>query len=167
MTDVRQYDLSYEDLFRAPDKEGAIVSVRVHHKVKKVLEGLARREGLDGVSELVRYLIAGYLMGKYNVVKPEKRVLVEPIVLNINVEKGRGELDYLDAELAVQEVEQAIRDTEDYLKKLRMGLVLKNPEFIARLNKRLVKAAKAAKRLGMGEEYARLLKLKAQLVGLA
>ncbi|MBP1449438.1 MAG: hypothetical protein JZD41_05450 [Thermoproteus sp.] len=99
--------------------------------------------------------------------KPEKRVLVEPIVLNINVEKSRGELDDLDAELAVQEVERAIRDAEDYLKKLRMGLVLKNPEFIARLNKRLVKAARAAKMLGLSEEYAKLLKLKAQLVGLA
>ncbi|MFB6489689.1 MAG: ribbon-helix-helix protein, CopG family [Thermoproteus sp. AZ2] len=167
--DVKQFDLSYEDLFKAPDKEGAIVSVRVHEKVKKVLEDLARREGLAGVSELVRYLIAGYLMGKYNIVRPEKRVLVEPIVLNISVERGadRGDgVDDLEAELAVQEVERAIEDAEDYLRKLQAGLVVKNPDYVAKLSKRVVRAAQRAKRLGLAEEYTKLLKLKSQLMAL-
>lgn len=161
--EVKEFDLTYEQLFSAPDKEGSIVSVRVHKKVKEVLEQLAEREGLDGVSELVRYLIAGYLMGKYNIVRPEKKVVVEPIVLNINVAKTTR-VDELDEELALQELEKIVRDAEDYLKKLSMGLVIKNPEYIAKLNKQLVKAAKTAKRMGMDEVYSKILKLKAQLM---
>ncbi|AEA13344.1 CopG domain protein DNA-binding domain protein [Thermoproteus uzoniensis 768-20] len=163
MDGVREFDLTYEQLFSAPDKEGSIVSVRVHRKVKSVLEELARKEGLDGVSELVRYLIAGYLMGKYNIVRPERRVVVEPIVLNINVAKGGGR-DDLDVELALQEVEKIVSDAEDYLRKLAMGVVIKNPEYIAKLNRQLVKAAKTAKRMGLDEVYAKILKLKSQLM---
>ncbi|MEZ0248581.1 MAG: CopG family transcriptional regulator [Thermoproteus sp.] len=164
MEGVKEFDLTYEQLFSAPDKEGSIVSVRVHRRVKSVLEELARREGLDGVSELVRYLIAGYLMGKYNIVRPERRVVVEPIVLNINVAKGASRVDDLDAELAIQEVERVVQDAEDYLKKLSMGLVMKNPEYISRLNKQLVKAAKTARRMGLDEVYTKILKLKSQLM---
>ncbi|MEL9990181.1 MAG: CopG family transcriptional regulator [Thermoproteus sp.] len=164
MEGVKEFDLTYEQLFSAPDKEGSIVSVRVHKKVKSVLEELARREGLDGVSELVRYLIAGYLMGKYNIVKPERRVVVEPIVLNINVAKGAPRMDDLDAELAIQEVERIVQDAEDYLKKLSMGLVMKNPEYISKLNRQLVKAAKTARRMGLDEVYTKILKLKSQLM---
>ncbi len=163
MDGIKEFNLTYEQLFSAPDKEGSIVSVRVHKKVKEVLEQLAQREGLDGVSELVRYLIAGYLMGKYNIVRPERKVLVEPIVMNINVAKT-ARYDELDEELALQELERTIRDAEDYLKKLSMGLVIKNPEYISKLNKQLIKAAKAAKRMGLDEIYAKILKLKAQLM---
>jgi hypothetical protein len=163
MDGVREFDLTYEQLFSAPDREGSIVSVRVHKKVKSLLEELAEREGLDGVSELVRYLIAGYLMGKYNIVRPERRVVVEPIVLNINVAKG-GDRDDLDMELALQEVERVVQDAEDYLRKLTMGVVIKNPEYIAKLNRQLVKAAKTAKRMGLNDVYSKILKIKSQLM---
>ncbi|WP_243671264.1 ribbon-helix-helix protein, CopG family [Vulcanisaeta sp. JCM 16161] len=63
--------VKYEDLFRAPEKDGAVVSVRVHRSVKELLTKLAEKEGLDGVSELLRYLVAGYIMGKYKLIKPE------------------------------------------------------------------------------------------------
>jgi hypothetical protein len=161
---LKEFDLTYNDLFRAPDKEGAIVSVRVHKKVKAVLEELAKREGLDGVSELVRYLIAGYLLGKYNIERPKEKVLVEPIVLNINVQKGiNATLDDVELDLAAEEVAAVIKDVEDYIKKVKAGIVQKNPEIAMRLGKKLVKALKIAKRLGLEEEYMRLLKLKAQL----
>jgi len=161
---LKEFDLTYNDLFRAPDKEGAIVSVRVHKKVKAVLEELAKREGLDGVSELVRYLIAGYLLGKYNIERPKEKVLVEPIVLNINVQKGRNAtLDDVELDLAAEEVAAVIKDVEDYIKKVKAGIVQKNPEIAMRLGKKLVKALKIAKKLGMEEEYMRLIKLKTQL----
>jgi hypothetical protein len=161
---LKEFDLTYNDLFRAPDKEGAIVSVRVHKKVKAVLEELAKREGLDGVSELVRYLIAGYLLGKYNIERPKEKVLVEPIVLNINVQKGRNAtLDDVELDLAAEEVAAVIKDVEDYIKKVKAGIVQKNPEIAMRLGKKLVKALKIAKKLGLEEEYMRLLKLKTQL----
>ena len=129
MSNVKEFDLTYADLFRAPDREGAIVSVRVHRKVKAVLEELAKREGLDGVSELVRYLIAGYLLGKYGIERPREKVLVEPIVLTVNVNK-RGEAveDAVEAELALEEIGNVIRDVEDYLRKVKAGLASKNPE---------------------------------------
>jgi hypothetical protein len=161
---LKEFDLTYNDLFRAPDKEGAIVSVRVHKKVKAVLEELAKREGLDGVSELVRYLIAGYLLGKYNIERPKEKVLVEPIVLNINVQKGRNAtLDDVELGLAAEEIAAVVKDVEDYIKKVKAGIVQKNPEIAMRLGKKLVKALKIAKKLGMEEEYMRLIKLKTQL----
>jgi hypothetical protein len=159
---IREFDLTYDDLFRAPDKEGAVVSVRVHRKVKYVLEELAKREGLDGVSELVRYLIAGYLLGKYNIERPKERVLVEPIVLTVNVQKSSS-ADDVDFELAVDEVTSVIRDVEDYLKKVKAGIIPKNPEIVMKLSKKLVRALKVAKRFGMEEEYMKLMRLKAQL----
>lgn len=165
MNEIKQFDLTYDELFSAPDKEGSIVSVRVHKKVKSVLEELAKREGLEGVSELVRYLIAGYLMGKYNIVRPERRVLVEPIILNINVAKGgKAAVDELDMELAIQEVHRVVQDAEDYIRKLMAGIVIKNPEYINKLNRQLVKAAKTAKRLGLEDVYTKILKIKSQLM---
>lgn len=165
MNEIKQFDLTYDELFSAPDKEGSIVSVRVHKKVKSVLEELAKREGLEGVSELVRYLIAGYLMGKYNIVRPERRVLVEPIILNINVAKGgKAAVDELDMELAIQEVHRVVQDAEDYIRKLMAGMVIKNPEYINKLNRQLVKAAKTAKRLGLEDVYTKILKIKSQLM---
>ncbi|CCC80734.1 ribbon-helix-helix protein, CopG family [Thermoproteus tenax] len=165
MNEIKQFDLTYDELFSAPDKEGSIVSVRVHKKVKSVLEELAKREGLEGVSELVRYLIAGYLMGKYNIVRPERRVLVEPIILNINVAKGgKAVVDELDMELAIQEVHRVVQDAEDYIRKLMAGMVIKNPEYINKLNRQLVKAAKTAKRLGLEDVYTKILKIKSQLM---
>jgi len=164
MSNVREFDLTYADLFRAPDKEGAIVSVRVHRKVKAVLEELAKREGLDGVSELVRYLIAGYLLGKYGIERPREKVLVEPIVLTVNVNR-RGEAveDAVEAELALEEIGNVIRDVEDYLRKVKAGLASKNPEIAMRLAKRVAKALKTAKKFGLEEEYMKLVKLKTQL----
>ncbi len=159
---VREFDLTYNDLFRAPDKEGAIVSVRVHRKVKSVLEELAKREGLDGVSELVRYLIAGYLLGKYNIERPRERVVVEPIVLTVNVQKASS-VDDVEFELAVDEVASIIKDVEDYLRKVKAGVVPRNPEIAMKLNKKLARALKTARRLGMEEEYMKLMRLKAQL----
>ncbi|AAL64134.1 ribbon-helix-helix protein, CopG family [Pyrobaculum aerophilum] len=163
MSQVKEFDLTYNDLFRAPDKEGAIVSVRVHRKVKAVLEELAKREGLDGVSELVRYLIAGYLLGKYNIERPKEKVVVEPIVLTVNVQKGTPPIDEVEVDLVAEEVASVIRDVEDYVKKVKAGLVQKNPEIAMKLWKKLAKALKIAKRLGMEEEYVKLMRLKAQL----
>lgn len=163
MSSVKEYDLTYNDLFSAPDKEGAIVSVRVHKKVKAVLEELAEREGLNGVSELVRYLIAGYLLGKYNIERPKERIIVEPIVLTVNVQKSRQSVDDVEAELVAEEIEAVIRDVEDYLKKVKAGMVMRNPEIAARLGKKLIKAIKSAKKLGLVDEYTQLMKLKAQL----
>lgn len=161
---LREFDLTYNDLFRAPDKEGAIVSVRVHRKVKAVLEELAKSEGLDGVSELVRYLIAGYLLGKYNIERPKEKVLVEPIVLTVNVQRGGGQtVDDVDYELAAEKVTAVIRDVEDYIRKIKAGLVPRNPEIAMRLGEKVARALKTAKKLGMEEEYMKLMKLKAQL----
>ncbi|MEM0484085.1 MAG: ribbon-helix-helix protein, CopG family [Pyrobaculum sp.] len=160
---IKEFDLTYSDLFRAPDKEGAIVSVRVHKKVKAVLEELAKREGLDGVSELVRYLIAGYLLGKYNIERPRERVLVEPIVLTVNVQKNAQPIDEVEIDLAAEEVTAVIKDVEDYVKKVKAGVIPKNPDIAMRLGKKLARALKIAKKLGMEEEYIKLMKLKAQL----
>ncbi|MEZ0319318.1 MAG: ribbon-helix-helix protein, CopG family [Pyrobaculum sp.] len=160
---IKELDLAYSDLFRAPDKEGAVVSVRVHRKVKAVLEELAKREGLEGVSELVRYLIAGYLLGKYNIERPREKVLVEPIVLTVNVQKRAPQLDEVEADLAAEEIDVVIRDVEDYVRKVKAGLVPRNPEVAMKLGKRVAKALKAAKALGLEEEYVKLMKLKAQL----
>lgn len=160
---IKELDLTYSDLFRAPDKEGAVVSVRVHRKVKAVLEELAKREGLEGVSELVRYLIAGYLLGKYNIERPREKVLVEPIVLHVNVQKKAPQLDDVEADLAAEEIAVVIKDVEDYVRKVKAGLVPKNPEVAMKLSKRVAKALKAARALGLEEEYVKLMKLKAQL----
>ncbi|ABL87800.1 CopG domain protein DNA-binding domain protein [Pyrobaculum islandicum DSM 4184] len=161
---IREFDLTYNDLFRAPDKEGAVVSVRVHRKVKRVLEELAKREGLDGVSELVRYLIAGYLMGKYNIEKPREKVIVEPIVLTINVQKNSSKtIDDVELDIAAEKIVAIIRDVEDYLRKVKAGIVPRNPEVAMRLHEKLANALKTAKKLGMEEEYMKLIKLKAQL----
>ncbi len=159
---VREFDLTYSDLFRAPDRDGTIVSVRVHKKVKKVLEELTKREELNGVSELVRYLIAGYLLGKYNIERPKERIFIEPIVLNVNVQKSRN-IDDEELELAVEEVIAVIRDVEDYIKKVRAGIVPRNPEIAVKLSKRVVKALKTAKKMGLEDEYLKLTKLRTQL----
>ncbi|MFN3804723.1 MAG: ribbon-helix-helix protein, CopG family [Pyrobaculum sp.] len=155
---IKEFDLTYSDLFRAPDRDGAVVSVRVHKKVKKVLEELTKREGLDGVSELVRYLIAGYLLGKYNIERPKERA-VEPIVLTVNIQKSRVD----DVEMAVGEVLDVIKEVEDYVAKVRAGVVPRNPEVARRFGKKVVKALRAAERLGMEEEYTKLVRLKALL----
>jgi hypothetical protein len=72
-------------------------------------------------------------------------------------------VDDVDFELAVDEVASIIRDVEDYLRKVRAGVIPRNPEIAMKLNKKLARALKTAKRLGMEEEYMRLMKLKAQL----
>jgi hypothetical protein len=46
---------------------------------------------------------------------------------------------------------------------VRAGVIPRNPEIAMKLGKKLAKALKTAKRLGMEEEYMRLMRLKAQL----
>ncbi len=113
-----------EDLFRAPEKDGAVVSVRVHRSVKEALAKLAAKEGLHGVSELVRYLIAGFLMGKYKIEKPSPKVLAPPIYLNVSVQVHRGsdrgksqhELEIMQVK---SEIEEVVREAKDFIEKVR------------------------------------------------
>jgi len=84
--------------------------------------------------------------------------------LTVNVNK-RGEAveDAVEAELALEEIGNVIRDVEDYLRKVKAGLASKNPEIAMRLAKRVAKALKTAKKFGLEEEYMKLVKLKTQL----
>jgi hypothetical protein len=84
--------------------------------------------------------------------------------LTVNVQKSsNAAFDDVEIELAAEEVSAVIKDVEDYVKKVKAGVVQKNPEIAMRLGKKLVKALKTAKKLGMEEEYMQLIKLKAQL----
>jgi hypothetical protein len=76
---------------------------------------------------------------------------------------GNAAVDDVEMDLAAEEVSVVIRDVEDYVKKVRAGVIPRNPEIAMKLGKKLAKALKTAKRLGMEEEYMRLMRLKAQL----
>jgi hypothetical protein len=76
---------------------------------------------------------------------------------------GNAAVDDVEMDLAAEEVSAIIRDVEDYVKKVRAGVIPRNPEIAMKLGKKLAKALKTAKRLGMEEEYMRLMRLKAQL----
>ncbi|MGC8543922.1 MAG: ribbon-helix-helix protein, CopG family [Vulcanisaeta sp.] len=150
--------IKYEDLFRAPEKDGAVVSVRVHKSVKELLTKLAEKEGLDGVSELLRYLVAGYIMGKYKLIKPEPRVITQPIFLNVNVNKKTTEehIDMTQIGLKM-EIEELVKEAMDTISKVKKGLI--NPrgnEYIRRLRNKAVKYMVKALKYGMEDEYEKL-----------
>ncbi|MGC9153463.1 MAG: ribbon-helix-helix protein, CopG family [Vulcanisaeta sp.] len=150
--------IKYEDLFRAPEKDGAVVSVRVHKSVKELLTKLAEKEGLDGVSELLRYLVAGYIMGKYKLIKPEPRVITQPIFLNVNVNKKTTEehIDMTQVGLKM-EIEELVKEAMDTISKVKKGLI--NPrgnEYIRRLRNKAVKYMVKALKYGMEDEYEKL-----------
>lgn len=131
----------YEDLFRAPEKDGAVVSVRVHKSVKELLTKLAEKEGLDGVSELLRYLVAGYIMGKYKLIKPEPKVITQPIFLNVNINKKAIEEHTDMAQIGLKmEIDELIKESMDVISKVKKGVI--NPrgnEYIRRLRNKAVK----------------------------
>ncbi len=158
----------YEDLFRAPEKDGAVVSVRVHKSVKEILTRLAEKEGLDGVSELLRYLVAGYIMGKYRLVKPEPRVITQPIFLNVNVNKKVVEERADIAQLGLRmEIEELIKESMDVINKVKRGVI--NPrgnEYIRRLRNKAVKYMVKALKYGMEEEYEKLKTMQITLTAL-
>ena len=150
--------IKYEDLFRAPEKDGAVVSVRVHKSVKELLTKLAEKEGLDGVSELLRYLVAGYIMGKYKLIKPEPKVITQPIFLNVNVNKKTTEehIDMTQVGLKM-EIEELVKEAMDVISKVKKGLI--NPrgnEYIRRLRNKAVKYMITALKYGMEDEYEKL-----------
>ena len=149
---------SYEELFSAPDRDGAVISVRVHRSVKAALEGIAREMGLRGVSELVRYIIAGFLMGRLGIERPQPRVVTQPIQLNVVVARGADRGDG-----SVEEVEEVIAEVEDYLRKLRAGRVVPSYEYLSRLNRRVSKALRVARSLGLEAHAAKLQALAAEL----
>ncbi|WP_252901388.1 ribbon-helix-helix protein, CopG family [Vulcanisaeta sp. JCM 14467] len=133
--------IRYEDLFRAPEKDGAVVSVRVHKSVKELLTKLAEKEGLDGVSELLRYLVAGYIMGKYKLIKPEPHVITQPIFLNVNINKKAIEEHTDMAQIGLKmEIDELIKESMDVISKVKKGVI--NPrgnEYIRRLRNKAVK----------------------------
>lgn len=147
---------SYDILFAAPDRDGSIVSVRVHRQVKEMLAEIAEKEGLNGVSELVRYIIAGFLIGKYEPARPDPKVLHAPIFLNINVnkkEETRGE-----ALVISMEAEEAVREAEEFLAKVRRGTVQLRGgnEYAKKLRDRIAKLMARSLRYGLEDEYAKL-----------
>jgi hypothetical protein len=150
--------IRYEDLFRAPERDGAVVSVRVHKSVKELLVKLAEREGLDGVSELLRYLVAGYIMGKYKPIKPEPKVITQPIFLNVNINKKAIEEHVDTAQMGLKiEIDELIKESMDVIDKVKKGLI--NPrgnEYIRRLRNKAVKYMIKSLRYGMEEEYEKL-----------
>ncbi len=154
----------YRNLFRAPDKEGSIVSVRVHRSVKDILAEMARREGLEGVSELVRYLIAGYILGHYKIAKPEPKMLVSPIYLTISVERGRkGAV----SEEKAEEVGMVIKEATRFLANVKRGeVIVRGNDYARRLYRRVGKAIRMARELGLEDQYMELLRIKAQLSSL-
>jgi len=148
---------SYEELFSAPDKDGAIISVRVHRNVKIALERIAKEMGLRGVSELVRYIIAGFLMGRLGIEKPQPLVITQPIQLNVVVSRGN------DREDGVEEVEEVIREAEEYLRNLKFGRVVPRYEYLNRLMKKINRAMKVAKSLGLQAHYEKLSAISLEL----
>ncbi|WP_069806839.1 CopG family transcriptional regulator [Vulcanisaeta thermophila] len=150
--------IRYEDLFRAPEKDGAVVSVRVHKSVKELLVRLAQREGLDGVSELLRYLVAGYIMGKYKLVHPEPRVLAQPIFLNVNVNKTQGKDSIEPEQVMVKvEIDELIKESIQAIEKVKAGII--NPrgnEYLRKLRNKVVRYMVKALKYRMEDEYEKL-----------
>ncbi|OYT26448.1 MAG: CopG family transcriptional regulator [Thermoprotei archaeon ex4572_64] len=159
--------LRYEDLFRAPERDGAVVSVRVHRSVKEVLMRLAEKEGLSGVSELIRYLIAGFLMGKYNLVKPEPKTLAPPVYLNININRTGSERfrERDELRLAVKfEIDEVINEIFEFLENARKGSVkIVGNDYARKLRDKALKAMIKALRYGLEEEYEKLKLLQSGL----
>ncbi len=166
--DVEGMKLRFEDLFKAPEKDGTVISVRVHRSVKEALMKLAEKEGLHGVSELVRYIIAGFLMGKYKIVKPDPKILAPPIYLNISVVKttksGNGEPeateDALEALEAKAEIEEVIKEAEDFIMKAKLRAVkLQGNEYARKLRTRIFKAMVKAVRYNFRDRIEKLKQL--------
>ena len=160
--------IRYEDLFRAPEKDGAVVSVRVHKSVKELLTKLAEKEGLDGVSELLRYLVAGYIMGKYKLIKPEPRVITQPIFLNVNINKKAIEEHTDMAQVGLKmEIDELIKESMDVINKVKRGVINpKGNEYIRRLRNKAVKYMVKALKYGMEEEYEKLKTIQVTLTTL-
>ena len=160
--------VKYEDLFRAPEKDGAVVSVRVHKSVKELLTKLAEKEGLDGVSELLRYLVAGYIMGKYKLIKPEPRVITQPIFLNVNISKKTIEEHTDMAQIGLKmEIDEIIKESMDVINKVKKGVINpKGNEYIRRLRNKAVKYMIKALRYGMEDEYEKLKTIQVTLTTL-
>ena len=147
---------SYDILFAAPDRDGSIVSVRVHKQVKEMLTEIAEKEGLNGVSELVRYIIAGFLIGKYEPARPDPKVLHAPIFLNINVNK-KEETTRGEALVISMEAEETTREAEEFLAKVKRGTVqLRGNEYAKKLRDRIAKLMARSLRYGLEDEYAKL-----------
>lgn len=163
VVEIEGIKIKVEDLFKAPEKDGAVVSVRVHRTVKEALMRLAEKEGLHGVSELIRYLIAGFLMGKYGIVKPDPKVLAPPIYLNVQVNVTRRQerqeeptLDMKVLELK-REIEEALAETYDVIDKIQKKLIkVKGNEYIRKLKYRLFKLLTRAVRYGLEDEVMKI-----------
>jgi len=165
---VEGMKLKLEDLFKAPEKDGTVISVRVHRSVKEVLMKLAEKEGLHGVSELVRYIIAGFLMGRYNIVKPDPKVLAPPIYLNVNVvktssrqsqdrEDGHDDITILEVK---SEIEDIIREVEDFINKARIRAIrLQGNEYVKKLRTKVFRALVKAVKYNLRDVVPRLKEL--------
>ena len=164
---VELRELTYDILFSAPERDGAIISVRVHKIVKEVLQKIASEEGLDGVSELVRNIIASYLIGKLNLTKPEPKVLTPPMYVNINVNKSNGGRQYNPGEamLAKLKVDEKIEKAYDFLKKYKLGLILVggNNTYVKRIKREVIEAIALALKYGLEDEYSKLKELMNEL----
>lgn len=170
--EVEGIKIKLEDLFRAPEKDGAVVSVRVHRSVKEALMKLAAKEGLHGVSELVRYLIAGFLMGKYKIEKPSPKVLAPPIYLNVSVQVQRGgerarspyELEIMQIRSEIHEV---IREAREFLDKVRRREVrVTGNEYVRKLRAKVFKALLKAVKYGLDDEKEELKSLFTELTNI-
>ncbi len=165
--EVEGVKLKYETLFRAPEKDGAVVSVRVHRSVKDVLVKLAEKEGLSGVSELIRYIIAGFLIGKYKIVKPEPKVLAAPICLNINLSRSKDvdSAQMLEIKLIVEsEIDDVISEAEEFISNVRRGAVrVHGNNYVKRLRDKIVRAMIKALRYNLEDKYAKLRALHDEL----
>ncbi len=166
---VEGISVKIEDLFRAPEKDGAVVSVRVHRSVKEALARLAAKEGLHGVSELVRYLIAGFLMGKYKLEKPSPKVIAPPIYLNVNVQIHRGaekERSPQDLELmnVKSEIEEVMREARDFLDKVKRKEVrTSGNDYARKLRAKVFRALIKAVKYALDEETQELKTLFSEL----
>lgn len=162
---MNELPIRYEDLFRAPEKDGSIISVRVHKGVKDLLVIAARREGLRSVSELLRYLIAGYVLGQYNIARPEPKLAPQPIYLNININKGTSALDLEDK---ISEVNAVVEEIENFILNAKSGLViLRGNNYISKLLRKASRAARIAHRYGLRDSYEKLKTLRMELAILA
>lgn len=150
--------LSYELLFSAPDKDGAIISIRVHRLVKDALVKIAKDEGLNGVSELVRHIIAAFLISKLNIAKPEQKILTPPMYVNINVNKVNGNFNAIDRELARVKIEDKVGEVYDFVSKYKKGLirVTGGNSYVRKIRRELIEALTLALKYGLEDEYARL-----------
>ncbi|ABW02775.1 hypothetical protein [Caldivirga maquilingensis] len=151
-------ELNYELLFSAPDKDGAVVSIRVHKLVKDVLTRIAREEGLDGVSELVRHIIASFLLSKLNVVKPEPKLLTPPMYVNININKTVKGINNAERELAKIKIDDKVEEAYEFIEKYKKGIirVTGNNNYARKIRRDLAEAIALALKYGLEDEYSRL-----------